>query len=157
MATALGLLQQEIEEEEKKLGKYCRRCNYEGKKVLMNRASIQWVDDQHLKHTTAIALVCRNCRDWRWLPEQEETAKLKSGYMREPRIWTDNKGTKDEETYHTDGVSNLEVADLMKELAIIRDRLSLIKKAIKEANPIGYKRSAFFDWDKFMKIFLEKI
>ncbi|MCL6090335.1 MAG: hypothetical protein M1393_04770 [Candidatus Thermoplasmatota archaeon] len=154
---ALEVLQKDIRQEEEKLGKYCRRCSYEGKKVLMHTATVQWTDDQHVKHTTPILRVCPRCRDIKWLPEQVERANLFGGYIHEPQVWTEDKGTDREKTYRSQGLSKMEVADLMKELAIIRDRLSRIKRAFKETDPLAYKTSIQFDWDKFIKIYLEKI
>ncbi|MFG1461157.1 MAG: hypothetical protein AAE987_07260 [Thermoplasmataceae archaeon] len=72
---SLEILQRQINEEEEKLGKYCRRCSYEGKKVLMHTATVQWTDKDHIKHTTNILRVCPRCRNIRWLPEQIEMAK----------------------------------------------------------------------------------
>ena len=149
---ALEVLQRDINSEEKKLGRYCRRCSYEGKKVLMHTASIQWTDDNHVKHFTPIALVCRVCRDWRWLPEQIERSKRQSGYIHKPQVWTE-----DGKTHHTQGFSKLEFADLMKELAIIRDRLRWIKEALQQNDPMMNKTPLRFDWKQFMKIYLEKV
>ena len=44
---ALEVLQRDIKSEDERPGRYCRRCNYEGKKVQMHTATVQWTDDQH--------------------------------------------------------------------------------------------------------------
>jgi phage/plasmid-associated DNA primase len=155
---ALEVLQKDIKSEEEKLGKYCRRCSYEGKKVLMHTATVQWTDDQHVKHSSPILRVCPRCRDIKWLPEQLERSKHQGGYIHAPLKWTEDKGTEKEKTYHSTGFTKLEYADLMKELAIVRDRLHLIKQALQQEDPMMHKAGIPpFDWKQFIRIYLEKI
>lgn len=155
---ALEVLQRDINSEEKKLGRYCRRCSYDGKKVHMHTATVQWTDEQHNKHTTPILRVCPKCRDIRWLPDQIERSKQQSGYIHAPQTWTEDKGTEKEKTYQSGGFSKLEYADLMKELAIIRDRLHWIKEALQQVDPMINKAGMpQFNWKQFVKIYLEKI
>jgi hypothetical protein len=147
---ALELLQTQINEEEEKLGKYCRRCSYEGKKVLMHTAIVQWTDKDHKKHSTPILRVCPNCRNVRWLPNQFERAKFQGGFMREDTFIDDNGVEK--KHY---GISKLEVADLMQELSIIRQRLYLIKMAFQQ-NSMDISGGPF-DWKQLMKAYFDKI
>ena len=151
---ALETLQTQIKEEEEKLGKYCRRCHYEGKKVFMHTASVQWTDKEHVKHFTPILRVCPHCRDIRWLPEQLERAKKQGGFILEPQTWEE-----DGKKYYHEGFSKLELADLMQELSLIRVRLTIIKKAFNETRPELVKGyiTAPVDWKKFIQNFLEKI
>lgn len=150
----LELLQTQIKEEEEKLGRYCRRCSYQGRKVLMHTASVQWTDDQHVKHFTPILRVCPECRDIRWLPNQLERTKKQGGYIHEPLTWEE-----DGKKHYAKGFSKLEFADLMQELALIRTRLSIIKRALSESMPEQVKgySTAPVDWKKFIQNFLEKI
>ena len=151
---SLKMLQTQINEEEDKLGKYCRRCNYEGKKVLMHTATVQWTDKDHIKHSTPILRVCPRCRNVRWLPNQFERAKSQGGYMNAGK-YKDVNG--EEKTYH--GISKLELADIMQELAIIRQRLYLIKSAFAENDPMMAPGVATgrFDWKQFIKAYYDKI
>ena len=151
---ALETLQSQIKEEEKKLGKYCRRCSYEGKKIFMHTASVQWTDKEHVKHFTPVLRVCPRCRDIRWLPEQLERAKNQSGYIHDPQTWEE-----DGEEHYAKGFSKLEFADLMQELSLIRVRLTIIKKAFNETRPELVKGyiTAPVDWKKFIQNFLEKV
>lgn len=150
---ALDTLQKQINEEEEKLGKYCRRCSYEGKRVLMHTATVQWTDNNHIKHSTPILRVCPECRDIRWLPNQFSRAKHQGGYIHDPQIVE-----KDGKKYYSGGFSKLEMADLMKELAIIRERLHLIKLAFIQNDPMLTGNTAGpFDWKQFIKAFFEKI
>ena len=146
-------LQTQIKEEEEKLGKYCRRCNYVGKKVFMHTASVQWTDEQHVKHFTPVLRICPNCRDIRWLPEQYNKAKYLSGFLDEPRKYEED-GKK-----YIEGFSKLEFADLMLELANIRTRLNIIKHAFMEERPeqVNGHTTPPLDWKKFIRNYLENI
>ena len=148
-------LREDIVKEEEKLGRYCRRCSYQGKKVLMHTASVQWTDQEHVKHFTPILRVCPECRDLRWLPNQYEKARRWGGHIFEPYTWTDDEGVE-----HKDpgGLSKLEYADLMVELGIIRERLRLIKDALfLNARMNGKRHIMRFDWKQFIKIYLDGI
>ena len=151
----LEFLQSQIKEEEEKLGRYCRRCNYQGKKVLMHTASVQWTDQEHVKHFTPILRVCPECRDLRWLPNQYEKARRWGGYIHDPHTLEE----KDETQIHFKGFSKLEFADLMQELAFIRTRLTIIRKALSQKMPEQVKGygTAPVDWKKFIHNFLENI
>ncbi len=151
---ALETLQTQIKEEEKKLGKYCRRCHYEGKNILMHIASVQWTDKEHAKHFTPILRVCPRCRDIRWLPEQLERAKNHGGFIHDPQTWEE-----DGKKHYSGGFSKLELSDLMEELASIRTRLTIIKKAFNETRPEIVKgwTSPPLNWEKFIKSYFEKI
>jgi hypothetical protein len=150
----LELLQTQIKDEEEQLGKYCRRCHYEGKKVFMHTASVQWTDKEHVKHFTPILRVCPRCRDIRWFPNQYEKARRWGGYIHDPQTWEE-----DRQKYHTEGFSKLELADLMQELALIRARLTIIKKAFYNTRPEQVKGwvSPPLNWEKFIKSYFEKI
>lgn len=151
---AIVVLQKQINEEEEKLSKYCRRCNYEGKKVLMHTATVQWTDKDHLKHSTPILRVCPRCRNIKWLPNQFERAKQQGGYIHDPHTFEE-----DGKKYISGGFSKLEFADLMQELAVIRLRLHIIKLAFAENDFTMIKGPTVgpVDWKQFIKTFFEKI
>jgi hypothetical protein len=116
----------------------------------MHTAIVQWTDKDHKKHSTPILRVCPNCRNMRWLPNQFERAKFQGGFMREDTFIDDN-GV--EKKYY--GISKLEVADLMQELSIIRQRLYLIKMAFQQ-NSMDIS-GGVLDWKQLMKAYFDKI
>ncbi|MCL4480420.1 MAG: hypothetical protein M1113_02920 [Candidatus Thermoplasmatota archaeon] len=148
-------LRGDIAKEEEKLRRYCRRCSYQGKKVLMHTASVQWTDQEHVKHFTPILRVCPECRDIRWLPNQYEKARRWGGFVDEPHTWTDDEGVVHK---NPGGISRLEYGDLMAELGIIRERLRLIKEALYSEGHMYSKNQVMrFDWKQFIKIYLDGI
>lgn len=87
----------------------------------MHTATVQRMDKDHHKHSTPNLRVCPRCRTIKWLPNQFEKAKDQEGYISNPMTFKE-----DGKKYTSGGFRKLELADVMQELAIIRERLRLI-------------------------------
>ncbi len=134
MAESKVDLKQEIKVDVENKSKIDRHCIRDG--TLMNTASIQWTDGNHMKHFTPIALVCRKCMDWKYLPYFQEEA-----YRRGKTVASLDEEGKERDTIIVDGrtislsslyLSKLEFADLMRELGQLNDKRRKIILRIKD-------------------------
>lgn len=137
MNKAEAVHEQEIQVHVQKKPKIDRHCKRDG--TLMYTASIQWTDDEHNKRFSPIALVCRTCFDWRYLPGVNKLARERGKTI----AFRDDDGNERDSLY-VDGrevslssiyMSKLDFAELMRELGELNARRRTVLLQLKKGAP----------------------